>query len=141
MATKKGKEKEVKTDYRAKYLRALADYQNYQRRMEEEMNRVSFRAKKELILKFLPFLDGLEKAESFVKDEGLKMVKKEFEKVLKAEGLEEIEILGKEFTPHLAEAVAVAQGDKDGRVVKVLRKGYLWQGEVIRPAQVEVSRK
>jgi len=142
MVTKKKKrERKEEVNYKAKYLRALADYQNYQRYAEEEIKKAAFRAKKQLILRLLPFLDGLEKAEGFIEDEGLRMVKKRFEKILADEGLEEIKIVGKQFSPYLAEAVTVVGGEKDNLVVEVLRKGYRWHGEVIRPAQVKVSKK
>ena len=141
MVKKQKKEAEKKDVYKDKYLRALADYQNYQRRVEEEMKKISFKAKKELIIKLLPFLDGLEKAESFVKDDGLQAVKRNFEKIISDEGLREVDVLGKEFSPYSAEAIATVAGEKDNLVVEVLRKGYSWHGEVIRPAQVKVSKR
>jgi len=89
----------------------------------------------------VPFLDSLEKAEVFVKDSGLQLVKDQFLQFLKNEGIEEINILGKEFNPYLAEAVDIVLGDKENIVVEVLRKGYQMDGEVLRVAQVKVSKK
>lgn len=133
--------KKEKEDYKHKYLRALADYQNLEKRIREEKDLLTKEANKTLILKLLPFLDSLDKAELFIKDEGLKIAKDNFYKILKEQGLEEIEVLGKEFDPHLAEAVDVAPDEKDNHVVEVLRKGYRLNGKILRIAQVKVGKK
>lgn len=126
-------------NYKNKYLRALADYQNYEKRVREEKNQVQEFAITNILVRLLPFLDHLEKAEVFIKDKGLKMVKDNFEKVLKDIGLEEIQVEGKEFDLHLAEAVEVVEGDKDNVIKGILRKGYMLNGKVIRVAQVRVT--
>ena len=128
-------------DNKQKYLRALADYQNYENRSRVEREESIERAQANLILKIMPFLDNLEQAEIFVKDAGLKMIKNTFETTLKNMGLKEIEVLGKEFDPYVAEAVDVVEGEKDDINVEVLRKGYKYNDRVIRPAQVKVSKK
>jgi len=130
--------KEVE-EFKNKYLRALADYQNLQKRMLEEKKEWEKRIKKEFFLKILPFLDNLEKAEIFIKDTGLKLIKDQFLQFLKNEGVEEIDLLGKEFDPNLAEAVDVIEGEKENLIVEVLRKGYKMGEEVLRIAQVKVS--
>jgi len=126
-------------EFKNKYLRALADYQNLQKRVLEEKKEWEKKIKKEFFLKILPFLDNLEKAEIFIKDTGLKLIKDQFLRFLKNEGVEEIDLLGKEFDPSLAEAVDVVEGEKENIVVEVLRKGYKIGEEVLRIAQVKVS--
>lgn len=128
-------------EYKNKYLRALADYQNYEKRVFEEKEELKKSANKELILKLLPFLDHLDCAELFLKDKGLKLIKDNFHKVLNEEGLEEIEVLGKQFDPHLAEAVDMIERKEDNLVVEVLRKGYKYNGRILRVAQVRVTKK
>ncbi|MBI4009192.1 nucleotide exchange factor GrpE [Candidatus Roizmanbacteria bacterium] len=128
-------------DYKNKYLRALADYQNYEKRVKEEKDIVQQVAVINVLLQLLPFLDNLDKAEVFFKDAGLKMVKDSFNKTLQEIGLEEIQVLDKEFDPHLAEAIDVIKGDKDNIVREVLRKGYKYNGKILRVAQVKVSKK
>lgn len=128
-------------DYKNKYLRALADYQNYEKRVREEKNQVQEFAITNILVRLLPFLDHLEKAEVFIKDKGLKMVKDNFEKVLESIGLEEIKIEGKEFDPHIAEAIEMVEGDRDNIVKEVIRRGYMLNGKVIRVAQVKVTKK
>jgi len=133
--------KKERDEYKNMYLRALADYRNLEKRMIDERTELIKRADASLILKLLPFLDHLQKAEAFVKDDGLKIVKDDFVKILKELGLEEINVVGKEFDPHQAEAVDLVEGDKDNIVVEVLRKGYMFEGKILRIAQVKVSRK
>ncbi|QQG44641.1 MAG: nucleotide exchange factor GrpE [Candidatus Roizmanbacteria bacterium] len=128
-------------DYKDKYLRALADYQNFEKRVRQEKEYVAKMAEARIILKFLPFLDNLEKAEIFIKDQGLKMIKDQLIQALKQSGVEELDLQNKEFDPQYAEAVEVVEGDKDNIVVEVLQKGYLFEGQLLRPAQVKVSRK
>ena len=128
-------------EYKNKYLRALADYQNLEKKTREERQTLIKSANNHLILRLLPFLDTLEKAEVFVKDEGLKLAKNQLEAILKEMGLVEVEVLNKEFNPHLAEAVEMVAGEKDNQVVEVLRKGYKLEEKVLRVAQVKVSKK
>lgn len=132
--------KEVE-EYKNKYLRALADYQNFEKRVREEKDEVRNQFNKELLLRLLTFLDNLDKAEIFIKDNNLKMIKDNFYKILKDEGLKEIDILGKEFNPYTSEVVDIIEGKQDNIVVEVLRKGYEFKRKMIRVAQVKVSKK
>lgn len=127
-------------EFKNKYLRALADYQNLEKRVAFEKQEIIKRANRDLILDLLPFLDDLDKAEIFIKDEGLKSIKKQFFEILKKFGLEEIEVLGKVFDPSFAEAVEVVKGDKDNIIIEVVRKGYKLNNDIIRVAQVKVSK-
>ena len=128
-------------EYKNKYLRALADYQNLDRRIRQEKEMYITTAKMSVLMEFLPFLDNLEKAEVFVKDAGLKMIKDNFLQILKEMGIEELEVMNKEFDPHTAEAVDIVEGDKDNMVVEVLSKGFKWKDRVLRVAKVKVSKK
>lgn len=119
----------------------MADYQNFEKRTFDEKSRIEKRANGNLIIKLLPFLDSLEKAEIFIKDQGLKMIREKFYQVLKENGVEEIQILNQEFDPFLAEAVDIVEGDKDNIVVEVTRKGYKYNDVILRIAQVKVSKK
>lgn len=136
----KDKEREAE-EYKAKYLRALADYQNFERRMQEQRVEWIKSANKTLILKLLSFLDDLDRAELFIKDQSLIHVKNTFFKTLKGEGLEEIELMNTEYDPETAEVVNMVEGKEDGLIVGVLRKGYRYNGQIFRVAQVTVSKK
>jgi molecular chaperone GrpE len=128
-------------EFKNKYLRAIADYQNLEKRVGEERFELMKMANKNLLIKILPFLDNLEKAEVFVKDEGLKISKDHFVQILKDAGLEEIEMMGKDFDPISAEAVQLVPGKEEGKIVEVLQKGYKFEDKIIRVAQVKVSKK
>ena len=134
-------EKKITEDFKQKYLRALADYQNLEKRMQVEKEEIIKNANTHLVLRLLPFLDSLDKAEIFIKDDGLQLVQTQFQKALQDEGLEELEVLGKEFDPYTAEVVDIVEGEKDNIVVEVLRKGYQFNGKILRVAQVKVSKK
>lgn len=131
----------VSQEYKVKYLRALADYQNFEKRVAGDKEMLLKTANAGLILRLLPFLDSLDKAEVFVKDEGLKIVKIQFHKTLQDIGLEEMDVLNKDFDPYTAEVVDMVEGEKDNIVVEILRKGYKFHGNILRVAQVKVSKK
>lgn len=128
-------------EFKNKYLRAIADYQNLEKRVIEERFELMKMANKNLLVKILPFLDNLEKAEVFVRDPGLKISKDHFFQLLKESGLEEMDLLNKDFDPNVAEAVDIVSGKEDNKVVEVLRKGYKFGDRIIRVAQVKVSKK
>ncbi|MBI4037278.1 nucleotide exchange factor GrpE [Candidatus Daviesbacteria bacterium] len=126
--------------------RAVADYRNLERRVEEDSKSYAHRAKSQLLLKFLPVLDNLEQAVAGAQNsgeksgwlEGIVMSIKQFRQVLSEEGLEIIEV-GDEFDPNIEEAVDVAEGE-EGKLLRVLQNGYTLDGKVIRPTRVVVGK-
>lgn len=133
--------KQQAQEFKNKYLRALADYQNLEKRNNEENIGIIKNANKQLILGLLPFLGNLEKAEVFIKDPGLKMTKDHLFGILKDIGLEEIDVLNKEYDPIYAEVIDIVPGNKDNIVTEVLRKGYKLNDQILQVAQVKVSKK
>ena len=125
----------------AELKRALADYRNLERRIDEERRMLSVLSSVLVVEKLLPVLDNLENAQKHLNDQGLEIVLKQFKDVLKAEGLEEIHAEGQSFDPNLHEATDVVEGKNDNRIVKINRKGYKINDKIIRPAQVTVERK
>ena len=128
-------------DYKNKYLRALADYQNLDRRMRDERVEIRKAAEASVILDLLPFLDTLNQAEVFIKDPGLKMVKDTFIQQPASMGVKTIDVLNKEYDPYTAEAIEVVEGEQENIVVEVVRNGYMLFDKILRPAQVKVSKK
>jgi len=128
-------------EYKTKYLRAIADYQNYERRVHDQRIEWTKNANKNLILKLLSFLDDLERAEIFIKDSNLMHVKESFVKMLKNEGLEEMDVINKQYDPYNSEVIDMQEGEEDNMVVAVARKGYTYNGQLLRVAQVIVSKK
>lgn len=114
--------------------RALADYQNLQRRSQEERMAFIKMANKDFCQVLLQPLEHLSLAAINIKNQGLDMVIEQFWKELRDFGLEELEVLGKKFDINTMEVVD-KQGDGE-KVTKVVRKGYRLNGEVIQYAQV-----
>ena len=133
--------KQQAEQFKNKYLRALADYQNLEKRINQERFELMKMGNKNLLIKVIPFLDNLEKAEVFVHDPGLKISKDHFMQILKEAGLEEMDLLKKDFDPNLAEAIDIVPGKDNNKIVEVLRKGYKFEDKIIRVAQVKVSKK
>lgn len=121
--------------------RALADYQNLERRVAQERQLLSQLSSALIIEKFLPVLDNLESAQAHLNDQGLALVIKQFKDILSSEGVAEIDPTGAQFDPNSHEAAEVVEGEKDNTIVKVLAKGYKMEDRVIRPAKVVVSKK
>jgi molecular chaperone GrpE len=128
-------------DLTNKWKRALADYQNLEKRVKSEKEEFGNYANRELILKLLPVLDTFEKLEEHLKDEGLALALRQFRDILTQEGLEKIEVLGKEFNPQEMECVEVEEGKEENRVTEEVRAGYRLKGKVLRVAQVAVGKR
>lgn len=119
--------------------RALADYQNLEKRIHEEKSSWVKIANKELLLRLIPGLDSLLLAEKHTQDEGVKISIKHFLDILDEVGVKKIETIGKNFDPNLMEAVSTTQGE-EGLVVEELRVGYTLNGQILRVAQVIVGK-
>ena len=138
---KRKPEEERNQQLESQLKRALADYQNLERRIEEERKILSQLSCAILVEKFLPVLDNLENAQKHLNDQGLEMVIRQFKDVLSQEGVEEIPTEEVHFDPKFHEAIEVTEGPDEGGIVKVIRKGYKINNKVIRPAQVTVARQ
>lgn len=133
------------------FLRARADLDNYRRRMEREVERLVQQGKQELLLKFLEVADNFQRAlmpqvmASADPDglrKGLEIISRQLDSLLGQEGVEPLEALGKPFDPRYHEAVAVWDSPevKEDTVTDEIQKGYLYRGELLRPARVRVAR-
>ncbi|MFZ5438181.1 MAG: nucleotide exchange factor GrpE [Patescibacteria group bacterium] len=120
-----------------KEKRSLADYQNLLRRTQEERLKGIKLANQSLMEDLIQPLEHLEMAAAQLNDPGLNMVLDQLKKVLVNAGLEEIEVMGKDFDVNLMEAVEKkGQGNK---VIEVVRKGYKLNGVVIQHAKVTLA--
>ena len=126
--------------------RAVADYQNLEKRINEGRSELTNFVGAELIKSLLPVFDHLEQALVGISEQekqsgwvkGVELAVKEFNQVLQSEGLDEIPADGV-FDPALHEAVDTRDGE-DNKILEVVRKGYNLNGKVLRPAQVVVGR-
>jgi molecular chaperone GrpE len=119
--------------------RALADYQNLEKRIASEKSSWILASNKNLLLRLLPGLDSLLLAEKHTQDEGVKLSIKHFLDILENEGVKKIETIGKDFDPNLMEAITTQQGE-DNKVLEEVRTGYMLYDVVLRPAQVIVGK-
>lgn len=127
------------TEWKNKYLRALADYQNLERQTQTWKEDFSSFATANFARKILESIDDLEKAQEHLNDNGLALSISKLKKVLVEEGIEEVDLLNKDYDPNLAEVVTTQPGDKDNVVIEILQKGYRLGDRVLRPAKVVVS--
>ncbi len=135
-------------EWEEKYKRALADYHNLEKRFDKEKKEVVKLANRWLIERLLEPLDFMMQATKHTDDKGVQMVVDRFFQVLQEEGLEKIQVLGKEFNEETMEAVESDKKEntnskKSSRqkliVQEVVSPGYMLNGHVIRHAKVVVS--
>ncbi len=141
MKDKKSKEEKKVESLEHQLKRALADYANLQRRLEEEKKSVTRFANTILLVKFLDILDHLEAAQKTINSEGLDLVIRKFKDLLASEKVEEISTEGGKFDPNLHEGIGMIEGERDGEIGEVVQKGYQIENKVIRPARVRVTQK
>ena len=135
----KKKHEEPVIDWKSKYLRALADYQNLEKRTQAEKTEIRKFAAQDIAARLLPVLDTLTAASVHVKDTGLELALKELSAVLSEQGVEKIEVVGKPFDPHRMECIEVTPGT-DNIVVEELLPGYRLHDKIVRVAQVKVGK-
>lgn len=119
--------------------RALADYQNLEKRINTQKSEWIKMSNKDLLLRLLPGLDNLILAERNTQDEGVKLSIKHFMDILEREGVRQIETLGSDFDPKIMEAIETREGE-EGKVLEEVKAGYMLYDQVLRPAQVVVGK-
>ncbi len=150
-ALNKSAELEAKlADAENRYIRLQADFDNSRRRARLDIEASEkYRAQK-LISDLLPAIDNFERALQMETDseqvksvlQGMEMVYRSLLEALKNEGAEQIESVGKEFDPHIHQAVmqVEVEGFESNTVVEEFQKGYILKDRVIRPAMVKVNQ-
>ena len=130
----------------ARYLRLMADFQNYKKRVEKEKKDLYSYANEKIIIELLSVLDNFERAleqetEGDGFKEGMEMIFKQLGDVLEKSGLAEIAALGEDFDPNFHNAVMTEETEEyeSGKVSGVMQKGYTLNGKVIRPSMVKVA--
>ncbi len=126
--------------------RVAAEFDNYKKRSSKEKEEMYSSIMGDVVSNFLPVIDNLEKAvQSKTEDEGYKqgveLVLKQFKDVLVANGVKEIETIGKTFDPELHEAVSLVTDENLGEkeIKEEYRKGYMIGNKVIRHSMVVVA--
>jgi molecular chaperone GrpE len=142
-------EKEKAQEYlmQLKYLQA--DFENYRKRTEKQVQELTFRCNEKLVAELLSFIDDLERALDSGKKstdpsallKGVEMIHGNLVRMLKKEGVERIEALGKAFDPNVHEiGIKIPRSDcKEGLILEEVRKGFAYKGRVLRPCMVNIS--
>ena len=120
--------------------RTRADFENYRKQIEAQKVAEKKLVRNATVMRFLPLLDDVDRA-IMTYGEELAPLEKSLEKTLKDLGLTKIAVeVGMEFNPEIFEAV-MAEGDGEKTVIsEVLRPGYYYESEVLRPAMVKVKK-
>ena len=144
---KKSKKTQKNQDTQDQLKRALADYANLQRRIEQDKLQIADHLKSMFIVKLLPVLNNLEvslkvlaKEASAGARQGLEISINQFKKILYDWGVAEIKTEG-EFDPQLHEAIEVVEGKEENKITQVLEKGYRLGDKILRPARVKVEKR
>lgn len=136
-------------DANDKYVRLMAEFQNYKKRVSKEKSDIRQYATEKLITELLPVLDNFERAlASKAEDDpagyakGMELIFTQMKTAFEKSGLAEVEAQGQDFDPVKHNAVMTEENDEleSGKVSKVLQKGYSLNDKVIRPAMVAVTK-
>ena len=129
-----------------RYLRLMAEYENYRKRSVKEKSEIYPQAIASAIEKFLPVLDNLERADAYERTneefaQGFDMIYQSFGQVLQNLGVEAVGQVGETFNPELHDAVMHIEDPELGQsvIAQVLQKGYKTADRVIRHAMVQVA--
>jgi molecular chaperone GrpE len=138
-------------DQRDKYLRLAAEYDNFRKRTTKERQDAHLRGQGDMLRGMIDALDDLARfahidpatTDAKTISDGVLMVEKKLMKTLAGHGLEVLDPVGRPFDPALHEAVMTepaASEDEDHMVARVFQQGYLFNGQLLRPARVVVKQ-
>ncbi|MGZ3497588.1 MAG: nucleotide exchange factor GrpE [Vulcanimicrobiaceae bacterium] len=131
-----------------KFLLAMADFENYKKRIERKLSEQVVSHYKKLLVQFLPVIDNLERALGYEGESndglrgGVQQTLRGFEAVLANEGVRSFSVKGQPFDPNIAEAIGTqkADGIEDDVVLEEVQKGYKLGDDLLRPAKVIVAK-
>lgn len=134
-----------------KYLRSVAEFDNYRKRTTKEKAELILNGGANAIKAILPVLDDMERAiangekteDPQVLREGMELIYQKFQKALEGLGVKQIDTKDADFDVDIHEAVAMVPGvedDKKGKVIDCLQQGYKLNDKVIRHAKVAVGQ-
>nr|AGF93039.1 GrpE nucleotide exchange factor [uncultured organism] len=125
--------------------KVMADFDNYRKRMMREKKNIIERATEDLMKDLIEVLDDFERAmenEDEMDSKGVEMIYDKFKKVLKENGLEEIDCEGKNFDPNYHECLMSVEDEdhEEDEIIEEFQKGYKLNDKVIRPSKVKVAK-
>ena len=143
--------KKEEIDYKAKYFYIAAEMDNYRKRMEREKENLIKFGNERVLSDLIQVVDNFERTIEMLKHDqdpkiknivvGMDMVTKQFLDTLSKHGMTVVQSVGKDFDPHLHEAMAqeYVEGAKPNQIVKEFQKGYSLNGRLLRAAKVVVA--
>ena len=145
------KAQEEIADLKDKWLRSVAEFENYRKRTLKERAELILNGGEKFITSILPVLDDMERAiengaktdDPEVLREGMSLIYQKFMKTLESQGVSKIDTVDADFDTDVHEAVAMVPGmgdDKKGKVIDCLQQGYKLNDKVIRHAKVAVGQ-
>lgn len=133
-------------EYKDGWQRAVADFQNYKRRVDAESAETYQVALSSVVRRYLPILDDLERAlahrpADLAWADGIELIYRKLQTILENEGVKRMQAEGQPFDPNFHEAIAqeTVEGVESGTVIDVVQPGYMLGERVIRPAMVRVA--
>jgi molecular chaperone GrpE len=132
-----------------KFLLAMADFENYKKRINRDLERIADDGRRQMLKNFLPVIDNLERALSIEETSldalrnGVHQTLKGFEALLGMNGVKAVSLRGRKFDPNLAEAIGTqpaTDGVEDDTVLEEAQKAYMIGDDVLRPAKVIVAK-
>ena len=128
------------------WQRARAEFDNYRKRMERENSHVYQNAMGNVVKRYLPIMDDLERAlqarpEGIAWVDGIELIYRKLQSILDSEGIKRIEAVGEAFDPNFHEAIGYAssQDVPSGCITEIVQNGYMLGDKVLRPALVRVA--
>jgi len=152
MAEEISQKQEIKDDMQSKLQeyendlkRIQAEFENFQKRTEKEKNELLKYASHKLIIKLISLKEDFDMALGNSEDkekliDGLKLIKKEFEKLFEEEEVKYIEVMNKKYDPFVHEIIQkIISDEEEGKIIEEIQKGYYYKDKIIRNPKVKIS--
>ena len=136
-------------DYKDRWVRKTAEFDNYRRRIERERREQADQSVVDLLQELLLVVDDFDRALEVDSGEditayrkGVELIQGKLHELLRKQGLKPIDALGTDFDPNIHQAVMheVSPDHREGEVIGELRKGYVLNDRLLRPAMVKVAK-
>jgi molecular chaperone GrpE len=137
-----------KDDFKNKWLRSKADYQNLEKQSIQRVSQEILKEKLNLLLEFITIYEDFIRAQDSlsknnVDTSGIEIIRKNMEKILSENNIVPIAAIGKPFDPQIHEAISMVEDDSvdEGTIIQEVAKGYYAEEGILKPSKVIVSKK
>jgi molecular chaperone GrpE len=135
-------------DFKDKFLRKSAEFDNYRKRIERERREQGDQAVVDLLQELLPVVDDFDRALTVSGDEGgayrkgVELIHAKLHDMLRRQGVKAMDVIGADFDPNVHMAVMHEESPehREGEVIGELQKGYMLHDRLLRPAMVKVAK-